>query len=241
MESVRRESGSGVAMDPQALDSRVFGGRRSGQRLAHGLLLGVLAVSLAACVVPINVDSRLDEGHGNARRVVVMPFRAQGAGVSDVAIELVAARVFSRLDADRVFDLISPVDVRVLLDHQPGSERSDIARAFGADAFLVGSVRRFEGRVRPDGMAQGPAWVAFDLELQSADGSRLWRGSYAERQRGFIEDLAGFGRAYDRGFRWVAPEQLASYGASELVRDLRQKIEELRRSASGETAPALEG
>jgi len=153
-----------------------------------------------------------------------MPFRRASESVSDFGVELVSARVYSALDATGAFDLVSPVDVQIVLERAPASERSELVRAFAGQAFLVGTIRRFEGSQGVDGSARGPAWVDFELALELPDGRRLWSGRYAEQQKGWIEDLTSLSRAYARGFRWVAPGRLASYGADALIGDLIQEL-----------------
>jgi hypothetical protein len=96
--------------------------------------------------------------------------------------------------------------------------REKVTTAFSPDALLLGRVRRFDERKG----GEQPAAVGFDLELRAPDGALLWSGSYDETQRSLSEDLGSFGRASERGFRWVSADALASYGARELVRQLPQ-------------------
>jgi hypothetical protein len=89
--------------------------------------------------------------------------------------------------------------------------------AFGADGVLFIRIRRFVPRVGGQRGVVQPASVWFELDLRSPDGVLLWRGEYDETQRGLTDDALAFGRAMARRFRWVTAEELAGYGARELV------------------------
>ncbi len=103
-----------------------------------------------------------------------------------------------------------------------------LASAFGVDALLFVNLQRYRARVGSRASARRPAAVWFDLELRTPDGVLLWRGIYDETQRGLSEDLGSFQRAYQRRFRWVSAETLASYGSGELVRQLAAEIRQWR-------------
>jgi len=84
-----------------------------------------------------------------------------------------------------------------------------------ADAVLAGRVLIYQERA--GGKWGGvPAVVGFELKLIGADGKVLWVGNYFERQRPMIEDFAGF---LDRGGVFVTAEELASYGATHVLKE----------------------
>jgi hypothetical protein len=139
--------------------------------------------------------------------------------------EVVVARLLEALGRSGRYEAISPAEVRTALQSVGLSRETatpaDVGRvtreAFGADSVLFVRVRRFVRRRGGDRGAVRAASVWFELELRASDGALLWKGKFDETQRGLTEDLLGFRRAVARRFRWVSAEELASYGASELV------------------------
>lgn len=198
-----------------------------------------IALWLAACATsPVRTERAPEANLGSVRRVAVAPFEAQPipqAQASDGAVEedaasVVTSRVLEALGESDRFEVVPPEEVeRWLAAHGPTGAgiRSpegvrEIARGFGVDAVLVGRVHRYTSRVGGERGSSRPASVGFDLELRSADGARLWTGSYDEAQRSLNENLFAIGRARERGFRWVTAEELARYGARELVSRLEE-------------------
>jgi len=188
----------------------------------HGwsALCAAVASAGIACASSIQVEASSDMRARVPRRVVVLPFEAASERVDLQAAELVTSRMLAELSEMKGLILISPVDVRVALETGEGDSRAILLRAFAPDAVLSGVVQRFEGRTSSAGDALGPASVAFEVRLDAPDGTRLWNGRYAERQRGLSEDLTALRRNWSRGFQWVAPERLARDGARALAMEL---------------------
>ena len=90
-----------------------------------------------------------------------------------------------------------------------------IAAHLSADAAVLGRVSVYRERVGSKIGADPPAVVGFEVKLVAADGKTLWVGSYYERQRPMNEDLVGF---LQRGGVFVRAEELADYGAEQLIR-----------------------
>ena len=90
-----------------------------------------------------------------------------------------------------------------------------IAAHLSADAAVLGRVSVYRERVGSKIGADPTAVVGFEVKLVAADGKTLWVGSYYERQRPMNEDLVGF---LQRGGVFVRAEELADYGAEQLIR-----------------------
>ena len=90
-----------------------------------------------------------------------------------------------------------------------------IAAHLSADAAVLGRVSVYRERVGSKIGADPPAVVGFEVKLVAVDGKTLWVGSYYERQRPMNEDLVGF---LQRGGVFVRAEELADYGAEQLIR-----------------------
>ena len=206
----------------------------------------LLAVVLAGCAGrpdPLSVQRGVRPPGGLAIDVIaVTPFRAvarverPGARVRDVepgGIEMVSARVLGALLAVDGLEVAPPEETARWLEangHDPAGDvaplEAELARSFGADAILHGRVRRYLSRIGGERGAQRPAVVSFELELRLPDGTRVWRGSWDERQVAVSEDLFSLGRAMERDFAWVDAPRLVADGVSALIADL---LEERRR------------
>ena len=92
-----------------------------------------------------------------------------------------------------------------------------LARTFGVSGFLAGELLRYSERAGSARGSASPAAVAFTLGLYGADGRLIWRASFDESQQSLMDDPGSFRRAWDRGFRWLTAEQIAAYGAREVV------------------------
>ena len=109
--------------------------------------------------------------------------------------------------------------VAALYAREPDLPVREVARrmalAFKADAALTGLVRVYKER---EGSKAGavPAVVGFDVTLVVAEGEVVWSGAYYEEQRPLNEDISGL---FAHGLGFVTAEELASYGAEELVKE----------------------
>lgn len=197
-------------------------------RRAPRLLAAVFAC-LAACQTPILVEVTPEAQGQRIEKLALLPFAAAGteltSGSGDAAL-LVTGRVLEQLVLLDRFDLVPPLESARLLrlrgrGEAPAAEVCRVLHAaFGVDAVLFGTLHRFAEREgRPRG-ASRPAAVRFELEMRGATGRPLWRGSYNEVQQGLIDDPRSLSRASERGFRFVTAEELARYGARELVQAL---------------------
>ncbi len=201
--------------------------------------LALLALALAACADrpdPLRVERGARPPGGLAiDSIAIAPLRSApqvdrpGAAVVDVeagGVEMVGARLVGALAAVEGLEIVPPDETgrwlraNGLADAAPARLDAELARSFGADAVLHGRVRRYLSRIGGPRGAQRPAAVWFELELRLPDGTRLWRGSWDERQVAVSEDLFSLGRAIDRDFAWVEAPRLVGDGVRALVADL---------------------
>lgn len=137
--------------------------------------------------------------------------------------DMKVARIFTRkLQMRETLSVLAPDEVAAALaeleSRNPGLPAREAARRlalhFKADAAVQGLVRVYKER---EGSKYGAAAavVGFEVSLVATDGRVIWRGNYYEEQRPVTEDISGF---LDRGFGFVTAEELANYGAEQLVK-----------------------
>lgn len=195
--------------------------------------VGLVALAVA-CATPV-LTQTLPAAEGRSVQLVsVAPPRtalsaqvaSSGNGQNDSdAGKVVVAQLLEALNRSARYEAISPAEVRTALrgagispaSATPAAVGRVVQQAFGADSVLFMEVRRYLPRRGGKRGAVQPASVWFELNLRAPDGTLLWKGSYDETQQGLTDDLLGFQRAVARRFRWVSSEELAAYGASELV------------------------
>jgi hypothetical protein len=169
------------------------------------LAAALAALCALACAAPIRTEVRVDQPPATIHSVALVPLKIDRL-LSDApseAARVVTARVSDALQSETHLRVVDPAQ---------------------ADAIVTGTLRRW---VERDGTPSGvrhPASVWIQLELRGTDGEVLWTGSYEETQPALSEDAGSLGRAWERGFRWVTAEELAGYGARELVRELAREV-----------------
>jgi hypothetical protein len=209
-------------------------------KIIPGFIFLLTLSCLAGCAE--TVKSRhypaLRERKEPLNRVAVAPFQATGslartsssatAAPASVATALVTRYVTEALAA-RGIAVVPADDVgRALAAGGAAGQRlvpravaEVVAREFGADALLLGSVARFDER---RGQAAGtlhPAAVGFEVTLYTAPGSqKLWNGVFAETQQALSENILSTYRYPGGGMRWLTAEELAKWGAEESVLQL---------------------
>lgn len=159
-----------------------------------------------------------------ARRVVVIPFAARprsGAEalrpdattlVASYVAEALSARGLDVVPASDVLQTGIPADVSVI---QMARDR------FGADVVVMGSVYRWRER---SGEAMGtltPASVGFEVKVYTAADGKLFRGLIFDHTQVALGENALTAAQYPGGgTRWLTAEELARWGASQIVRTL---------------------
>ena len=119
-------------------------------------------------------------------------------------------RALSPDEADQAIKELGPATKGLA----PQQVARQVAERLSADAVLLGKVLVYQERVGSK-LGADPAAVGFELKLVAADGETLWVGNYYEKQRPMNEDFVGF---VQRGFGFVTAEELAEYGAEQVIR-----------------------
>lgn len=195
----------------------------------------LLSAASAACVALVlgcasqNIVQTKDAGSGDvlaARKIAVVPFRSvPRAGADplrgDVA-PLVAGYIAEGFAA-RGLETVPASDVEQALQGAALSnqEMMQIARdRFGADAVVTGTVYRFRER---GGQALGttqPASVGFQVSVYAANGKLFRSKIFDHTQVALGENALTAGQYPGRGTRWLTAEELARWGATQLVNSL---------------------
>lgn len=193
-------------------------------------LLG-FALGLAACTTPIETQDLALRSTGPLVKFALVQLQvadrvrgAQPERDKNRPSQLVTARLLGAFDRHRTFELVSSAEVVTALGRDVASSPADRVRAcgrlsqtFGVQGILFGTVERFQQRVGGERGVTRPAAVRFRLELRSRTGEVIWRGIYDEAQQSLAADPRSLQRVRERDFRWVTAEELARYGARELV------------------------
>lgn len=202
-------------------------GWRCRARTIAALLCAIFAASACTPTVATQTRPALAELNAPLRRIAVMPFTAspllrgeEDGTPPDVAAQLVSKYLAEALAA-RGIEVVAPEDVAATLAQANPSLRAAavLREKHGADAVVLGDVTRWEER---EGEAYGsfhPAAVGFRVTLQGAPGGRtLWSGEFDERQQPLSDNVLRAGQYPGGGSRWLTAEELARWGAQEIVR-----------------------
>lgn len=92
----------------------------------------------------------------------------------------------------------------------------DIGQKLHCEAVLMTVLNRYHQREGGDYAADNPASASFLLQLvRVEDGQVIWQGNFDETQETLLSNLFSFGKARDRGFKWVSVEELVRQGVHE--------------------------
>ena len=196
----------------------------------------LVAALLLGCSSPIHFESEAGESWGPVEKLALMPFDAQiplTGGMTAAEISTyVTSRALAALSERGQFVVIPPAEVRQalgagdrpILTSDPEEIGGTLDATFGVDALVFGQVRRFTKRAGGAKGSSRPASVRLEMQLRAPEGTLLWRGVYDETQRSISEDLGGFSVARERGFRWLSAEELAEFGARQLVDAMSETV-----------------
>lgn len=94
-----------------------------------------------------------------------------------------------------------------------------VGKELKADAILIGSVTSFQERIGGSFGITRPASVGFEVDLYSVqDDKLLWKSGFYETQSSLTEDIGSLPLFIKRGGKWITADELARYGAEEVVR-----------------------
>ncbi len=155
-----------------------------------------------------------------------IPAQTPGGTTPDVAATIVAHQLAEALAA-RGIEVVAPSDVGRALEVagedpaqlRPLAAAEVVARKFGADAILTGTLIRWvERRGSGRAVSQVPA-VGFEVVLRASPGAqRLWSATFNESQKPLGENVLITSQYPGGGTRWLTTEELARWGAGVLVK-----------------------
>jgi hypothetical protein len=97
---------------------------------------------------------------------------------------------------------------------------ANIGRELRCEAILTVVVSRYHQREGGEFASDYPASAAFTMELvRVQDGKVIWNCSFDETQESLLSNLFSFGKAQNRGFRWISVEELVRQGVHERLVD----------------------
>ncbi len=191
-------------------------------RAACAVMLGLML----GCAAPIRTEVSDPQPAPVVRKVAMLEFAgdpAPGGTIEPDAVKVVTARVLEALTQETDLQIIPPDKTSLVAGADGPKGGQALRHNFGADAVLTGVVRRFVERSGGPRASSRPSAVWFSLELRTIDGTLLWSGTYNETQAALSENLGSFGRAWQRGFKWVTAADLAGYGARQLAQALAEE------------------
>jgi hypothetical protein len=154
--------------------------------------------------------------------------RPGAARLPDDASPLIGGYVASALEG-RGVDVVPPSDVAQgiglpIAPVEAGDVRALAAavhQKFGADALAMGVVHRFVDRSGESMGSTRPASVGFEVRILSAPaGNVLWVGAFDQTQVALSENVLKAPQYPGGGTRWLTAEELARWGASQIVQTL---------------------
>ncbi|HLF86723.1 MAG TPA: hypothetical protein VI584_06555 [Nitrospiria bacterium] len=94
-----------------------------------------------------------------------------------------------------------------------------VGRELRADAILIGRVTSYQERIGGSFGITRPASVGFEVDLYNVqDEMLLWKSGFYETQSSLTENIGSLPLFIKRGGKWITADELARYGAEEVVR-----------------------
>lgn len=215
--------------------------------------LGILAFSLWSMGCSHRKTPVPDQTRGllEINKVVVLGFRAfmSEGEEADVARDPLSGTIFmaesvpagvahhmtdilfTRLAADKRFELISPGQAKGVFSSIANADVNvdigalemvqKVGKPFDADAVLGGYIFRWREREGTDFAASRPASAAFNLYLvRPADGKILWAAKFDKTQQPLSENLLDAKTFFRGKGRWMTVEKLAMFGFDEMLKKM---------------------
>jgi nucleotide-binding universal stress UspA family protein len=192
---------------------------------------GLALLAIAAAIGCASESIVQDRGKGGSdaelavSKIAVVGFRAEPrAGAEPLrsdATALVSSYVASAFAA-RGVDTIPPSDVEQALGAAGGvSAVRQVADHFGADAVAIGTVYKFRDRSGEALGSVSPASVGFEVRVFTKDGRPVGPAKVFEHTQVALGENALTAAQYPgAGTRWMTAEELAHWGAGQIVKSL---------------------
>lgn len=208
-------------------------------RLHLGWVAVAFLLSATACSIwlPDLVVQRQLRGFDRPHRIAVAPFypsrllskRAEASGTEAWEAAALVARFVTEAIDKRAVQVIPESDMVIAFEGQgqviPRQSPELLAERayskFGAEAVLLGEVRRYRER---DGSAYGsfaPASVEFEVTLYSAPAAeKLWIARFDQTQPSITGNVFTSSRYPAGGTRFLTVAELAQWGAGLVVAEM---------------------
>jgi hypothetical protein len=166
-------------------------------------------IAILSCVVLLPTEIARDES-------VIDPVQkeklVQGADFLDKTLR-------NKLDQSQVAKVIDPMELMPQFNEISGG-MSGVIREIGdktqCNTVLLTNLRKFTQRLGGEYASDTPASAAFQFRLVEADtGKTLWNAAFNETQTSLLSNLFAFGKAQNRGFKWITVEELVAQGVDE--------------------------
>ena len=199
------------------------------------VLLGCGLVAASCQPPPVRGQAHAALRNHEIRKVAVVPLAVSpripapklGAGTTPAVAATIVAHQLAEALAARGIEVVAPSDVGRALEVagedpaqlRPLAAAEVVARKFGADAILTGTLIRWvERRGSGRAVSQVPA-VGFEVVLRASPGAqRLWSATFNESQKPLGENVLITSQYPGGGTRWLTTEELARWGAGVLVK-----------------------
>jgi len=205
------------------------------QRRLAWLALPLLLVGCSSWFPDFVEQQRFERG-GRIDRLAIVPFSAGSRLVATSGREAVDPEEVAALVTGFVGDALLPKvplipanDLKVALEsaapeiprQSPEALAMLAAGEFGADAVLLGELRRYREREGSAVGSQRPASVEFVVTLHAApSGTKLWSARFAHTQTSLSSNVFDTARLPGRGSRFLTVAELARFGAEQVAQEL---------------------
>jgi len=202
----------------------------------HVLLVGtVIILLLQACSAKrqLPTDEERKEAQAKTPCIIVLPVETKVNSDSSVTFDNAAvlesgAEFMDSLLAEAV---VGKNNVRVLSNRQLTSlipsdagTQMQLIRKVGSElkcsAVLMTTLVDYRQREGGSYGAETPASAHFSMRLiNTRDGRVLWHSMFKETQQSLMSNLMTFGKAENRGFKWITVEELVRQGIHEKIEE----------------------
>ena len=197
------------------------------------LLAGTFAMLIGACTSKTQLPTEEERSEAQQRVpcIIVLPVETRVNSDSSMTYEQAALleKGAAHMDSVLAEAVVGKNNVRMLSSRQlasllPGDTGSQlklikkIGSELNCGAILTTELSVYRQRVGGSYGADSPASAVFSMKLISTrDGRVLWHSMFNETQQSLMSNLLSFGRAENRGFKWITVEELVRQGVNETL------------------------
>lgn len=169
-----------------------------------------VATEVVSCIAVIPARTVNDEdGKMQAAQLKVL---REGAMQADMIlahelsgndkVQMVDPSRFNALNRDTVSGLSSAITA--------------VGEGMQCDTVLVTTIHRYKQREGGEYAVDSPASTSFNMRLYDAQSKKvIWAADFNETQESLLSNILSFGKAQQRGFKWITVEELLTQGIKE--------------------------